>query len=219
MALLQVSPQSGGCKFVRAPLVAVALAMAACPILTGCGGGPGRVDAPDWDSADVAASILEELDKNGDGAVDAEELKGAPGLASGVRFVDADKDGKVTAEEIEKRFDKYAALRIGIRGQSFRITHKGRPVANAEVRFLPEGFLKGVIEPAAGTTDEAGIVAPITEGQDLRGMRIGYYRVQIVSGGGKIPDAYRTEASPLGADVSLAEDESSYNMVELKITD
>ncbi len=185
----------------------------------GCGGGPGRVGAPDWDPDDVAEAIIADLDKNGDGAIDEEELKAAPGLAAGVRFVDANKDGKLTQEEIETRFDKYASLRIGIRGQIFRITYKGRPVANAEVRFLPEGFLKGVIEPAAGTTDDFGNVSPITEGQDLRGMRIGYYRVQIVSGGGNIPAVYRTEQSPLGADVSLSEDEQSYSTPELKIVD
>lgn len=188
-------------------------------MMVGCGGGPGRVDAPDWDPAGLASQIVTDLDKNGDGAVDAAELEGAPGLAAGKRFIDADGDDKITAAEIEARFDKYASLRIGLRGQTFRITFKGRPVANAEVRFIPESFLTGTIEPAAGTTDENGVVIPIAEGQDLTGLRIGYYRVQIVSGGGTIPDQYRQETSPLGADVSLSEDADSYGTTELKITD
>lgn len=220
MAWNQISPQRLWSWYARTRSSARAsLFGAALAMIGGCSGGPARVAAPDWDPAGIAESIVADLDKNSDGAVDAEELKEAPGLAAGARFVDADNDGKLTAEEIETRFDKYVALKIGLRGKTFRITYKGRPVANAEVRFIPEDFLMGTIEPATGTTDDNGVVSPIAEGKD-RGMRVGYYRVQIVSGGATIPDAYRTEASPLGADVSLSEDAASYNSLpELKIAD
>jgi hypothetical protein len=225
MALFQISPRCGGRGCARAikqpgaSVVAAALAIVAIPLTLGCGSGPSRVDAPDWDSADIAENVVSTLDKNGDGAVDVEEIASAPGLADGLKFVDTDSDGKVTAAEVEARFDKFIAMKVGIRDSKFRITYKGRPVANAEVRFIPESYLTDLIGPASGTTDETGVVAPITEGQTLPGMSPGYYRVQIATGGGNIPEAYRAESSPLGVDATLTDDASRYQMPELKITD
>ncbi len=187
--------------------------------IAGCGHAPSRVSAPSWDPPELAEKIVTELDKNGDAAVDAEELQAAPGLASGARFIDGDKDSRLTATELEARFERYSSSRLGLRSPSFRLSYKGRPVANAEVQFIPESFLDGIVEPARGVTDDQGVVVPQIEGQDVPGMRIGYYRVQVTSTKLGIPQKYQDSSTPLGADVSLAEDASSYGVIELKLAD
>jgi hypothetical protein len=198
------------------------LALAVTALTIGCSRGPVRVAAPDWDPSGLAEQIITDLDKNGDSQVGADELKAAPGLAAGARLIDADKNGQLTREEIKAQFTKYVEQRVGLRMASFRVTYKGRPVPDAEINFVPEPFLEGVIEPARGTTDVEGIVSPKTEGQDLPGVRLGYYRVQVTSPKVTIPEKYTRPDSPLGADVSLVEDASGYgarSTPQLQLTD
>jgi hypothetical protein len=209
---------SGPLRFAGPNLAWAGLSLATL-ILAGCGQGPDRVEAPDWDPPAMAERIVADLDKNGDAQIDAEELAAAPGLKSGVRFIDVNKDDRVTGEELEARFERYREARIGLRSPGFRLVYKGRPVADAEVVFTPEPFLEGVIETARGTTDAQGIVTPQAEGQDLLGMRVGYYRVQVTSPRTRIPEKYNGSATTLGADVSLGEDEASYGLVNLQLTD
>jgi len=202
------------------PFVAIALLFIVMSPIGGCSQTPSRIEAPDWDPPALAERILSELDKNGDAHVDAQEWAVAPGLAAGARYIDRDKDGRLGHDEIEARFDLYRDLRIGIRQQSFQLTYKGRPVAGAETVFVPEPFLDGVIEPARGTTDQQGIVAPQTEGQDLLGMRTGYYRVQITSPHVNIPTRYNSSATTLGAEVSPRNDDPfAPGLPELRLTD
>jgi hypothetical protein len=192
---------------------------AAMLLVSGCNQGPSRIEAPDWDPPALAERIVSELDENGDAHVDGQEWTAAPGLAAGARFIDNDKDGRLSREELEARFQLYRELRVGLRSRPFRVTYKGRPVPDADTLFLPEPFLEGVIEPARGTTDQQGTITPQADGQDLLGMRVGYYRVQVTSPQGSIPKKYSDSATTLGADVSLAEDAASYGVTELQLTD
>jgi hypothetical protein len=190
--------------------------------VSGCGRGPARVEAPDWDPEGLAETILEQLDKNSDGKIDTAELSAAPGLASGVRLIDDDKDGQVTSAELVAQFTAYREQRAGLASPTFRLSYKGRPVPDAEVKFTPEPFLEGVIEPASATTDVDGFFSPQSEGQQHLGVRLGYYRVQVNSPKVKIPAKYSSADSPLGADVSPVEDASSYgvnSVVQLKLVD
>jgi hypothetical protein len=189
--------------------------------LAGCRRGPSRVEAPDWDPEGLAERIVTDLDKNGDGKIDADEMTAAPGLAAGARFIDTNKDDQLTQEELAARFEMYEEREIGLRSHTFRLTYKGRPVPEAEVIFNPEPYLEGIIEPAKGTTDAQGVVAPRTVGIDLpvEAMRIGYYRVQVNSPHVKIPTKYQSADTPLGAEVTLSDDASSYGMTLLELTD
>jgi hypothetical protein len=188
-------------------------------ILSGCQQGPQRVAAPSWDPPALAERIMSQFDKNGDAKLDAAELKAAPGLAAGARFIDQDKDGALATTEIEARFQHFRDMKLGLRSQSYRLTYKGRPVPDAEVVFSPESYLEGVIEPARGITDPGGMVTPQTEGQKLPGVRVGYYRVRVTSSRAKIPARYSSPTTPLGADVSLGEDATSYGVSELRLVD
>lgn len=195
--------------------------LAGCSLLAGCGGGPGRIEAPDWDPPAQAAAILSQFDTNGDGTLDAQEMTATPGLASGAKLIDADKDGKLSAAELETQFAAYRDQRIGLRTPAFRLTYKNRGVPDAEVRFTPEPFLEGLIEPATAVTDQDGLFYPQSAGQDVPGVRLGYYRVQVTSPNAKIPAKYTGPESPLGTHVSMV-DASSYGLnavTELKLTD
>jgi hypothetical protein len=188
----------------------------------GCSRGPARVEAPDWDPEGLAETILSQLDKNGDAKIDSAELTAAPGLAAGVRLIDEDKDGQVTSAELTAQFTAYRDQRVGLASTAFRLSYKGRPVPDAAVKFTPEPFLEGVVEPASATTDEDGFFYPHTEGQEHQGVRLGYYRVQVNSPKLKVPAKYAGADSPLGADVSPVEDASSYgtnSVRQLKLVD
>ena len=202
--------------FKRGSLPA-ALMLAALAV--GCSRGPSRVAAPDWDPSDLAERILTELDKNADSQISQEELQAAPGLAAGARLIDADKNSQLSREEIETRLTEYAERRIGARTHSFQISYKGRPVPDADVVFMPEPILEGLIEPARGKTDSEGLVAPETDGLGVPAMRVGYYRVQVTSPKIKIPAKYQNENTPLGTEVSDHDDAASYGVTPLKLTD
>ncbi|RIK85063.1 MAG: hypothetical protein DCC67_04515 [Planctomycetota bacterium] len=161
------------------------------------------------------------LDKNSDARIDGDEIKGSPGLAAGVRSADANGDGNLSADELEAQFTKYRDQRVGLQRAAFQLVYKGKPVPNAEVRFIPEPYLEGVVTPASGTTDIDGVVLPHVDGEQLPGMQLGYYRVQVISSTVNVPEKYSSADSPLGADVSLV-DATSYGMnsvVRLELTD
>jgi hypothetical protein len=162
---------------------------------------------------------MQQLDKDGDARVSAEEVKAAPGLAAGAKHIDTDKDGALTGSELETRFSLYRDLRVGLRSQSFRVTYKGFPLVGAELQFVPETFLEGVIEPARGATDDQGVVAPQSEVEDLPAMRTGYYRVKVSSPNRKLPPKFG-DGSALGAEVSpVSDDTSSSSVIPLQLVD
>ena len=85
-----------------------------------------------------------------------------------------------------------------------RVTHDGKPLADAKVVFVPEKFLGGTLQPGSGTTTAAGyadISCPYAADSSVRGLSPGFYRVEITKEGEKIPAKYNTETT-LGAEVS-----------------
>ncbi|MCA9269005.1 MAG: hypothetical protein KDA41_11070, partial [Planctomycetales bacterium] len=73
---------------------------------------------------------------------------------------------------------------------------------------VPEPFLANVIEPATGTTNASGMSAPAIDPSKLpsdmagvKGVRAGFYRVEITHPTKKLPAKYNTETT-LGLEVS-----------------
>jgi hypothetical protein len=183
----------------------------------GCGGGPARVAAPSWDPEKLTAAVFASLDANNDDLLDRDELEAAPGLRYAHRYLDTDGDGQLGREEIRQRFALYQELRVGTELVSLRVTLNGRPLRGATVRLIPEAFLEGVIEPASGTTDEYGIASPTIEGASLPGIRIGFYRAEIVSPQLQSAQALRS-AESLGIEVSpISDDVTSSGTLELAL--
>lgn len=163
---------------------------------------------PDWDPSGVSERAMELLDSNGDELLSGDELTKSPGLLAGLDVIDTDDDQNVSAAEIIARFEHYEQLKLGLRGREFRVTYKGRPLANANVKLVPEPFLEGVIEPATGITRPDGIVYPNAGVDGLPGLRPGYYRIEVTSDKVKLPAKYNTETI-LGAEVSPGHDDPS----------
>jgi hypothetical protein len=176
--------------------------------LGGCSGAAAPVSMPDWDPEGRAERAMELFDSDSDGFLAGDELKKTPGLLAGLDIIDTDDDQKVSTEEIISRFELYEQLKLGLRGREFRVVYKGRPLADATVKLVPEPFLEGVIEPATGVTDARGIASPSAGVDGLPGLRPGYYRIEVASDKVQLPAKYSTETI-LGAEVSPGHDDPS----------
>jgi hypothetical protein len=170
-------------------------------LIVGCEQGPPRVAVPSWKPQQIANRVLDQLDADRDSFIDASEAKVAPGLAAAFGRIDANQDKRLTESEIRERFQLYEKLRTGLVARSFQVLLNGRPLAGAQVSFVPEDFQGGVIETASGVTDITGVVVPQTAGQDMPAMQVGFYRVEVNPGQGT-PGQTPSIKSPVGVEVS-----------------
>ena len=170
-------------------------------VLCGCLGGQSRIAAASWDPDSAADQAMKELDKDGDGQLSAEELDAAPGLKYCVKQIDADKNGKLSREEVYDRVKLYQDMRVGLMAFTCQVRYKGKPLANATVRLVPEPFLGGVAKPSSGTTTRQGHAQLKAEGEDVPAAAIGMFRVEITSPDVQIPAQYNTKTT-LGVEVS-----------------
>ena len=98
--------------------------------------------------------------------------------------------------------------RMTVTCRVYRINKKGgkgkTPLADAEVKLVPEAFLGPGLSTGTGTLDKSGaamVSQPSRGGDDPAiGMCPGYYRVEITKGN-EIPAKYNT-ATILGVEVS-----------------
>lgn len=150
-------------------------------LIGGCSTRPARITAPSWKPEEHATRALDLYDKNQDGVIDADELVHAPGLASAVRHLDKDGDKGISHSELEDRIKLYQELGVGLMSLPLHVTLNGQPLANANVRLLPEEWQSGLIEPASGRTGRNGTAYMAIAGEDVRGVRVGYYRVEVES--------------------------------------
>jgi hypothetical protein len=176
--------------------------------LGGCSGAATPVSMPDWNPSGVADRAMELFDADGDGFIAGDELTKSPGILAGLDVIDTDDDQKVSAAEIVARFELYENQKLGLRDRKFRVTYNGRPLGDANIKLVPEPFLEGVIEPATGVTGPDGNLQPSAGVDGLRGMRPGYYRIEVTSDKVKLPAKYNTE-TVLGAEVSPGHDDPS----------
>ena len=184
--------------------------------LLGCHSRPARIAPPDWEPKILAARIMSELDANQDGALDDSELEKAPGLKAGKEPLDTNQDSRVDEVELTARFELYQGQRTGLQSKSLEFVYRGRPLAGATVRLVPEPFLEGVIEPAEGQTNLSGVATPRTAVEDIPAVRVGYYRVQVTSDRVRIPEKYN-QSTVLGVEVSPVSDGRDHNVrFELK---
>jgi len=170
--------------------------------LIGCGRAPSRVvaEAPAGNSSS-AAMAKHDADKNG--SLDETELKSAPGLLAGMKQADTNGDGKLSAAEIDARIAAWAKSKVGRMSVAVVVTRGGMPLADADVRFVPESFLGTAIPTATAKTNAQGMAmpkAPSSE-ENLGGVPPAFYRVEITTAAGNIPATYNTETT-LGVEVA-----------------
>ena len=177
--------------------------------------------APEWDPSEQSSAALESLDADNDGKLQEGELAKAPGLAAGAKHIDQDGDGALSAEELQARFEKFEAAGVALCSPSYVLMYRGRPLAEADVKFIPEPFLEDVIEPAHGKSTADGSVMPTVQIEGVVGLRPGYYRVEMTSPHVELPAKFKSATTTtLGVEVPLPTDDwAPYGAEVLQLAD
>ncbi len=147
-------------------------------LLLGCSRGPEPVVPPKYDPGGTASRAMQQYDADGDGVMSAQEAEKAPSLLAAWKRLDANGDGKATRDEIAARVENWIESQIGIMSADCTVTLDGKPLAGAEVLYVPEDFLGGGVLTARGKTDEHGRATLQISGE-LRGAQCGFYLVKI----------------------------------------
>ena len=176
-------------------------------------------------ASNAGAQAIAQLDANKDGVLDYNELAKAPGLRAAVARIknlasfrspppseSQLQSQKISADDINARIQQWkehGTARLAVSCRVCRANKKpgGKaktPIADAEVRFVPEAFLGPNLAPGIGKTDKNGAVVvsqPSRGANDPQsGMGPGFYRVEITKGK-EIPAKYNRE-TVLGLEVA-----------------
>jgi hypothetical protein len=185
-----------------------ALLFVAIALCVGCDRGHGHPHGPRFADPRNVANAMELYDSNQDLKLSGDELNQAPGLRAALPMLETDTDRGITAKLLAARLQQWDDSRIGRMALKCTITHNGKPLEGALVKFIPEEFLSEMLtDSASGTTDQAGVAAislPTFRGPDEPppGIPPGMYRVEITKDGENIPARYNT-ATELGQEISI----------------
>lgn len=170
----------------------------------GCGPSrAARVIAPALDPEAVTSGIMNAADSDGDGILRGAELDTVPALATAVRAMDTNADKALSAEELIAWLQAVKDSRVAITSLAVTVTHKGRPLADATVRLVPEAFMGTTTKAAEGRTDQDGSAMIAIPGSIYTGVNCGLYRVEITGKGNdsaRLPGAFN-KSSKLGVAV------------------
>jgi hypothetical protein len=194
------SPSSIQALFRLSLLIAVA----------GCSNRPGAIRPPDVDANDAAATIIEELDRDGDGKLAQAEWTSSPVVAAVATNYDKNADRFLESAEIVAGIAQWQTTGVGARSVPFRVIFNGAPLVGATVTLVPADFLGDAVKPATATTGPGGGGQLALAREDLPKnapnmplMQPGLYRVEITHPSIKVPAKYNTETT-LGIEISSA---------------
>lgn len=189
---------------MRSPGTAGWITITALGIAWGCARVPERIYPPKMDAQAAAAKALERYDTNQDGRIAGAELESCPALQAAMARIDLAPDGTITAEKIAARIKAWQATKVGRLPAFCTVRQHGRPLADADVRLVPEPFLGDKVPAGSGKTDENGqawiSVSGLAPG-DPAGIAPGFYRVEITKAGQPIPAKYNS-ATILGLEAA-----------------
>jgi hypothetical protein len=197
------------CRAAMRPMAFILVAMAFA-VLIGC---PRRVPyngglRSHLDFKGIARRAIAQFDTNRDGVIQGAELDKCPELKAALDRLDPNGRGAVTAEMIAARIEAWDKSRLGRMFLECSVTHNGKPLEGALVKFVPEAFL-GFDDPrwtASGKTDKDGrarISVPVSgDREDPPGVPPGFYRAEITKPRDKIPAKYNTQTI-LGQEVAI----------------
>ncbi len=171
-------------------------------VCAGCPNRPSRIHPPKISASAAGAKAIEMFDADKDGKLSGEELDKCPGVKSALAQIDSTGSGAVTADMITARIQAWQDSKLGRMSFSCRVTHNGRPLQGAEVKFVPETFLGENIQVATGKTNKNGTAMISVPGLTPPGIAPGLYRVEITKPGSNIPAKYNTETT-LGQEIAL----------------
>lgn len=165
----------------------------------GCGPSrPPRVPAPPIDPESMARAVLQLVDADGDGQLTAAELARVPGLVTVLATLDTDRDKRLSATELTRWLTGVRDSKVAVTPVPLQVTHKGKPVAGATVKLVPEPFMGSKVKAAEGTTNTGGSVLPSIPGSTYPGVNSGIYRVEITGtlpGGKPIPAKFNASTT------------------------
>jgi hypothetical protein len=190
----------------RVKLLGVGLILAALSVGgMSCSNRPPRLRPPAINATEAGARAVAMFDADKNGSISGAELDKCPGLKAAIARLDAGGQG-VTAEAIAARIKDWQESKAGRLAFACIVTRNGAPLADAEVKFVPEPFLGSNMPVAVGKTDKNGMarISIPTSGEqyDQPGVPPGFYRVEITLADGSIPSKYNTETI-LGQEVAI----------------
>lgn len=166
---------------------------------------------PDWmvpppvDPRALTKAVMAQADADKNGLLDAAELATIPALRDVASVLDTSGDQQLSNDEISTWFERVKKEGVPHREAFLVIMDRGKPLANALVRIVPEACMGGTIEPAEGRTDNEGRTMLMIPTSRVQGVRSGLYRLEITgkrAKGKPIPPQYNTETT-LGFSVSV----------------
>ena len=168
-------------------------------VAAGCGPSrPKRIVPPALDPEAVTVAVLAKADADGNGTVSKSELAAVPALIAAVTEVDVDRDGGISRDELRQWLDRVKESRIAITSFAGEVRHQRRPLANAQVKLVPESFMGAETKSAEGTTDADGRFTATIPNSVYPGVNCGLYRVEISGQGndGKpLPGKYNSQTT------------------------
>jgi len=174
-----------------------ALAAVSLLIQSGCIRSPSRIVPPSIDADAAGQEAIKMYDTNKDGKISGAEFDKVPSLKQLLPGVKSLRDKGVTAADITARLKAWQATRVGRIGSvNCHITRNGKPLAGAEVKFVPEKFLGTNMPVCTGTTGldgYASMSAPVSGPDDVPGVPPGFYRVEVTKPGENIPAKFNTQ--------------------------
>jgi hypothetical protein len=195
-----------------------AMCLAVAATIAGCSGGPSRLVPPDV-NANAGTAAVKQFDTDKNGTLDSSELSASPALKSALAAMDKDGDGQLSAAEIDARIDQWRDSKVALTSVMATVRLDGRPLAGAEIAFVPESIMGDKTETAKGTTDDRGMVRlRISDTPEGRGVRPGFYKIRISKlKGGKetLPDKY-VDGTELGLEVVTDSFDSRNPVFDLK---
>jgi hypothetical protein len=183
----------------------LALSAISLLIIGGCMREPSRIAVISFDADAAGTEALNMYDTNKDGKISGAELDKVPSLRDSVANFNSTKEKGLTAADITARLKKWQDLKVGRMGSvSCTVMRNGKPLAQAEVKFVPEKFLGESLPISTGTSGPDGVASislPVSGPDDAPGVPPGFYKVQITKSGENIPAKYNTQTI-LGAEVA-----------------
>jgi hypothetical protein len=161
-----------------------------------------RLYAPKIDAVAAGAEAIKQFDANNDGKLNGAELDRCPGLKTAIDQIDPSGNGEITAEMIAARIKAWQDSKVGRMSLGCVVLRNGKPLAGAEVKFVPEKFLGPNLKTAAGETDKNGVAMIALPDDPPPGLAPGFYRVEITKAGETIPAKYNTDTI-LGREVAI----------------
>jgi hypothetical protein len=174
-------------------------------VALGCSRGPSRFVPPAIDASTAGALAIELYDANKDGKLCGAELEKCPALKAALAQIDTTRDGDITADKIAARIESWKKWNLGRISFTFLVLRNGKPLPNADVKFVPDKFLGNSVPTAEGKTNEQGVgtVSVTANGAVERpgSAPPGFYRVEITRAGDNIPPKYNADTI-LGQEVA-----------------